>query len=221
MTSPVLTERRQSGGYLVSEASGERSREQVTLKQQPNGTILDGGTILGRIGVSTGAPVWTANPGNTGNGAMGAIVESAGAIVGDYRLTFVDPATNAGTFEVFDPNGAYVGTGKVGVAFAGGGLGFTLADGAVDFVGGDGGKVTVAPNADAGKYTVCKIDAADGSQKAAAILFNSPFDVTSGDTKQTVTKRHSEVNGSELTYPPNADIGAVNAQLEALGIIVR
>jgi hypothetical protein len=73
MVSPVLTERRWSFGFLVSEEQpGERSRDQVTLKQQAGGTILDAGTVLGQIGASTGAPVSAANAGNTGNGVMGA-----------------------------------------------------------------------------------------------------------------------------------------------------
>lgn len=225
MVSPVKTERRWSGCFLVSEEQpGERSRDQVTLKQQAGGTVLDAGTLLGLIGASTGAPVSAANAGNTGNGVMGAVTEGAGAIVGAYSLVIVAAAANGGVFEVFDPNGAFVGQGKVAVLFNKGGLSFTLADGAVDFVAGDGFTITVAANADAGKYTPVTLAATDGSQNAAAILFNSPFDVTQADTKQTVINRAAEVNGSELTYPAGAtnnQIAALNTQLKALGVIVR
>lgn len=225
MVSPVLTERRWSGSFLVSEDQpGERSRDQVTLKQQGGGTVLDGGTVLGKIGPSTGAPVSAANGGNTGNGVMGAVTESAGAIVGVYKLVVVAAVVNSGIFELFDPNGAFIGQGKVATLFAGGGLSFTLADGAADFVAGDGFTITVAANADANKYVPVNLAGVDGSQNAAAILFNSPFDVTAADTKQTVITRHAEVNGSELTYPAGAtapQIAALNAQLVLLGIIVR
>lgn len=221
----VITERRHSGGYLVSEEGpGQRSRDQVTLKQQsPDGAITEAGTVLGKYGPSTGNPVWTANPGNTGNGAMGTITESAGAIVGDYKLEITAAAANAGTFDLYDPNGDHVGQGKVGVAFAGGGLGFTLADGGTDFVVGDGGKITVAANADAGKYDALDVTAADGTQNAAAILYNTG-DYSAADTKVTVHSRACEVNGSELIYPSGAtanQIAAIDAQLAALGIIVR
>jgi len=221
MTSPVLTERRWSGGYIVSEANGERSREQVTLKQQAGGTILDAGTVLGQFGPSTGAPVAAANAGNTGNGVMGAVTEGAGAIVGVYNLVFEAAAANAGVFAVFDPNGAFVGQGKVAVLFNKGGLSFTLADGSADFVAGDGFTITVAANADAGKYTPVNSAATDGSQNAKAILFNSPFDVTAADTKQTVSARACEVNGNELVWPAGAtanQIAAWTAQLAAAGI---
>jgi hypothetical protein len=219
MVSPVKTERRWSGGYLVSEGNGEQSRDQVTLKQQAGGTILDAGTILGLISASAAAPVYAAQAGNTGTFTSSAVVNN-GAQVGVYRIEFIAPTV----FMVYDPAGNFLGEGNTGVAFNAGGVQFTLTAGGVAAVAGDGGTITVAANADAGKYTPVNLAAVDGSQNAAAILYNSPFDVTAADTKQTVTKRLSEVNGSELTYPAGANAGqiaALNAQLGALGIIVR
>lgn len=97
----------------------------------------------------TAAPTFTASAAalgtNTGNGAMGAItVDEDIARPGVYTLTIVEPAANAGTFIVSDPDGAQIGDGTVAVAFDAGGLAFTLADGATDFVAGDSFAITVA-----------------------------------------------------------------------------
>jgi hypothetical protein len=219
MVSPVLTERRWSGGYLVSEGNGEISRDQVTLKQQIAATILDAGTILGQFSVSAAAPVYAAQAGNTGNFTSSAVVNN-GAQLGVYRIEFI----GALVYTVYDPAGNFLGEGNLGVAFNNGGVQFTLTAGATPAVAGDGGTITVAANADAGKYTPVVLAGVDGTQNAAAILFNSPFDVTTADSKQTVSKRQCEVNGSELIYPAGAtanQIAALNAQLAALGIIVR
>jgi hypothetical protein len=102
----------------------------------------DNGCVVGASFAGTGTA--TALAGNTGNGAMGAITVSAGAKEGDYNLLIVEPGTNAGVFEVTDPDGEFVGRGSVGSAFSAGGLAFTLADGATDFVGGDGFTIAVA-----------------------------------------------------------------------------
>ena len=119
----AITETRHSGGYLISEDEpGRRSRDQVTLKQQSAITIA--GTVLGIYGPSTGAPVYAATAGNTGNFTCGTVTESAGAIVGDYRIEFIA----ATVFIAYDPNGKVLGEGVLGTAFSGGGIGFTLTE---------------------------------------------------------------------------------------------
>lgn len=84
---------------------------------------------------------------NTGNGTMGAITVTAGAKPGRYTLTIIEPGANTGTFNVIDPDGIQIGDGVVASAFSAGGLAFTLADGATDFVAGDAFAITVAGNA--------------------------------------------------------------------------
>lgn len=84
-----------------------------------------------------------ANAGNTGNGAMGAVTVGADAKVGDYTLTIVEPAANAGAFIVEDPDGIVIGNGDVAAAFNAGGLSFTLADGSTDFAAGDQFTITL------------------------------------------------------------------------------
>ena len=52
-------------------------------------------------------------------------------------------------FEVEDPDGILVGVGTVAVAFSAGGVAFTIADGATDFVAGSGFYVDVTFSANA------------------------------------------------------------------------
>jgi hypothetical protein len=217
----AITERRHSGGYLVSEA-GQRSRDQVTLKQQSE--ILEAGTVLGKI--VTGAQSVAAAVGfpinAVGVGALGALTADPGAMAGDWKVVIIEPAANAGKFEVIRPDGTLDGTGNVGVAYNGG-INFTLADGGTDFSSGEGFTITVSYAAGSGKYTPWDPAAADGSQNACAILYNET-DATGGDQLSTVHVRECEVNGSELVYDEDAtadEIAAANAQLLALGIVVR
>lgn len=81
--------------------------------------------------------------GNTGNGTMGSVTVSSGAKLGVYELRIITAVTNGGTFKVTDPTGVIIGTGQVASAFSAGGLAFTLADGATDFIVGDGFDITV------------------------------------------------------------------------------
>lgn len=107
----------------------------------------DHGVIVGAAFAGTAAAA--AGSGNTGNGTMGSITVSAGAKKGVYQLVVVEPGTNAGVFELNDPDGVFVDNGTVGSAFSAGGLAFTLADGATDFVSGDSFAITVTPTTDA------------------------------------------------------------------------
>lgn len=93
--------------------------------------------------------------GNTGNGVMGTVTSTAGAMTGTHRVVIIEPGANVGTFIHFKPdNGsARVDTlnsksGVVASAYASGGLSFTLADGATDFISGDGFDLTVSENTD-------------------------------------------------------------------------
>lgn len=97
------------------------------------------------------------NGANTGNGVMGAITVSAQTLRGRYILKVTVAAANAGTFVVWDPNGKVVGTGTVAVAFTQGGLSFTLADGAADFVAGDGFTIDVLPTNTDGNLNLIEV----------------------------------------------------------------
>jgi hypothetical protein len=152
---------------------------------------------------------------------MGAVTVGASAQAGDYVLTITEAAANGGAFQVVDPAGDVVGIGAVGVAFSGGGLSFTLADGAADFVVGDTITITVA--AGSGKYVEWDPAATDGSNIAAGILFDG-VDATAADADGVLVARDAEANGGELIYFTGATTdnkALASEQMEDLGIIVR
>lgn len=212
------TETLHASGFLVSEASGHRSRDKITIA---SGNNLKAGTVLGRTATGTAAAT---SSGNTGNGTMGAITVSAGAQLGAYRLRVYAAATNAGAFQVTDPNGNVVGVGNVAAAFSGGGLAFTLADGAADFVVGDSFTITVS--ALTVKYAAWDPTVTTGLQVASGILL-ADCDATSADKIAVGVMRHAEVNGSELVWGANVNLGtAVHrntayAMLAAQGVVAR
>ena len=224
---PTLTETLHAGGYIVSEANGALSREEVVIAASQT---LVPGRVLGKVAkggpgggaVTVGAAVAGTN---VGNGVFGVATADAGAPAGDYKVVIIEPATNAGSFAVFKPDGSLDGTGVVAVAYNGT-INFTLADGATDFAAGDRWTVPVsyADAATAGQYKAFNQDGTDGSQVAAGIAF---ADVVTGvgETKRaTVNVRQCEVRGSDLTWPGDIDPGEkalAIEQLLALGIVVR
>jgi len=212
----ALTEGLHAAEFVISEASGTRSRQAGTLL---SGNDLDSGTVLGKVTKGTASA--EAGGSNTGDGAMGAITVGALAVAGIYTLNIIEAATNAGRFELLNPDGVAVGEGNVASAFSGGGLSFTLADGATDFVVGDTFAITVA--AGSGKYDALDLTGADGSEDAVAILWG-PVDASLADASCAVITRDCEVNGSLLTWPAGITAdqkAAYIAALEGRGIIVR
>jgi len=114
--------------------------------------------------------VIAADAGNTGNGAgtMHMTKTAEGVKAGVYTVTFIEPVSNLGTFQVEDPDGTLVGTGVVGTLFDNV-IKFTIADGAADFVAGDIFRVTVSAvvPTDGGLFSV---SAPDGSVLANATV---------------------------------------------------
>lgn len=108
----------------------------------------DHGVVLGAtFGASA---VGAARAGNTGDGTITASPTiTAGAKEGVYVVTMLEPGSNAGEFVVSDPDGNEIGNGTVAVAFSGGGVAFTIADGATDFAAGDQFTITTTFTANA------------------------------------------------------------------------
>lgn len=174
-------------------------------------------TVVGAVGKPTASGA--ANGGNTGNSTMSAVTTTGyAAKPGVYVLTITAGATNAGAFLLEGPDGVPVGNGDVGAAFSGGGLSFTLADGATDFAAGDQFAITVS--AGSGKAVQWNPSATDGSQNAAGILVYAT-DASTADKLCTLLDAQAEVNASELVWPTGANaatIAAGIAQLRLLGI---
>lgn len=189
------------------------------------------GAVLGKfIASPTGTAAAVA--GNTGNGTMGAVTVTSNKSLklGVYTLRIVKAAANAGDFVVVDPDGDVMGFGTVAVAFSQGGIAFTLADGATDFVVGDAFTITVAGTE---KYKLVEATATDGSEVASAVYI-ADVNGNSGDlalTANTDTKVLALTRGpaivakTALTYGASvntdAEKDALYAQLKAVGIIAE
>lgn len=206
--------------WLKYEQPVKFSREDiVVLAGSGSDRVLTNGMVLGKI--TKGAATPAAVAGNTGNGTVGAVTIAAGAKVGVYKLWCIEPATNAGRFTLEDPDGVQVGNPTVGVAFSGV-LGFTIADGATDFVAGDAFTITVA--AGSGKFVQINFAATDGSEVAAGLLW---LDVTAPngvDAKGVAIVRDAIVSDRGIVWPGGASGGQktqATAELKALGILTR
>lgn len=191
----VLVEGFSTGAFLLSEANGGRSREQVTIA---SGRNLRSGTVLGRQLLGTTA-VAAALGTNTGNGSFGTInVNSPSIQSGAYVITFLA----ATIFRVEDPSGVQIGDGATGVAFNTGGLSFTITAGGTPFVAGD--SFTVTPAGGSGKYVAFDPIAADGSQYPVGILLHpQPANATTADVVATMIARDAEVHNKKLVWGPN------------------
>jgi hypothetical protein len=78
---------------------------------------------------------------------MGTVTSTVGAQTGVHKIVVVEPGANVGTFIHQTPDGIINSkAGVVASAYASGGLSFTLADGATDFLAGDGFEITVSEN---------------------------------------------------------------------------
>lgn len=213
----TLTEGKHAGEFLISEASGHRSREEITVA---SGADLSPCTVLGK-GTSGTVGAAVADGGNTGDGTIGTVTAGTETETGTYELVCITAATNAGTFEVRAPSGAQLpDDATVAVAYTSDHLNFTIADGAADFVVGD--KFTVAVSG-TGKYEALDLAGVDGTQKAAGVLYNAANAATA-DVQAAGIVRDAEVRSSDLTWPAGITApqqATAEAELAALGIIVR
>lgn len=219
----TVTEGRHAGEFLLSEANFHRSRENATIAFSQ---ILLAGTVLAKIAVVAGVVATAAaDAGNTaGSGALTLANPAVSSKVKDgvYAIICTEPATNGGTFEVFDPSGKSIGKATVGQAFNKE-IKFTIAD-ATDFVAGDRFTVTVEADAEDFQYVALNPAGTDGSEVAVAIAIygvTTPADATAAIA---IIARDAEVNGHQIEWPAGITAGqkADAAQaLQARGIIIR
>lgn len=212
----ALNEGKHTAAFLVSEAPGKRSRENIVVASGENLTACQ---ALSKffVGTATGA----AAAGNTGDGALGAQTVGARAKTGAYELICIEPAANLGKFALFDPDGILVGIVTVASAFTSLHLSFTLADGAADFVAGDRFTITVVEGASTWK--AFDQDLTNGQEFVDGVLLEA-VNATAAAKAGVGVVRDAEVNAAEITWP--ADIVAAEQteaehQLRRLGIHVR
>ncbi|MCO5250986.1 MAG: head decoration protein [Candidatus Kapabacteria bacterium] len=147
-----------------------------------SGQNLARGAMLGKQTIGAfDAVTAEAGAGNTGNGVL-TLADPAHAVgvkAGVYKVVFVQPVTDLGSFVVEDPDGIIIGSGVVGTAFDGV-VKFTIADGLTDFVAGDSFNITVAYLAGNNKYYLWNPTATNGVQNLVGIL-GCAVDATTGD----------------------------------------
>lgn len=210
----VLTQETiRTASYLGESAALNIINEEIVVLSGAG--ALKAGTVLGQLtegGTQTVAAA-VAFGGNTGTGTVGSLTADAGAPAGTYKIVIIEPATDAGKFEVERPDGVIDGTGTVAVAYNGA-INFTLSD-ATDFVAGDGFSVAVS-YASTTKYALHDAAGTDGREVAAAILYN-PVDATSGDVKAVATVRGpATIFLPYLTFKSGISAGNKAAAIAAL-----
>lgn len=170
------------------------------------------GTVMGQV--TLGAATAEADAGNTGQGAMSAVVVGAGAKVGVYHLACIEPGAGAGKFLVEDPDGNVVGVATVAVEFSAGGLTFTIADGDPDFVAGDSFTITVAEGSL--KWKISASAATDGSSVPAGILAEDA-DASAADVECLIYTR-GDFSEDAITIGTGHTLDTIRATLRAIGV---
>lgn len=210
----TFTEGRYPGEMILSEASGQRSRDAIVIASGEG--VVKPGTVMKRS--ASEATVSAATFEGTGNGGLTLSNPAFGAGVknGAYRAVCIEPASDAGQFAVFDPEGVQIGVATVGVEFDGP-VKFTIDDGGTDYVAGDAYSIPVSG---AGyEYAV----ATDGDEADAVCLYGG--DATSAAVNDSAIVRDAELNINILEYHSGVDNAAKKAALHASlaekGIIVR
>lgn len=206
-----LSEKRHTGGFLLSEAPGYQSRVNGKLNSGQN---LEAGSVVGQL-ITAAAVAGT----NTGNGAVTIGVIGASAQIGVYSAVCVATASNAGTFNLYAPDGTLIRQITVGGATVSPHFTITIADGSNDFAAGDSFAITLT----GGDFEQLDPTEDDGAQIAAGILL-ATTNATSADTPCVVIARNAEVNANEIVWPSgitDAQKATATAQLLARGLTLR
>ena len=210
------------GDVLKCEAPNLYSREAVTvLAGEGAERVLKAGAVI--AGRSRSQVTVTAGDGNTGDGEATPADPPLGALAeaGIYRLACITAGADGGTFQVLSPRGYVLPDLTVGIAYEGGHLNLTVADGAADFAVGDAFAIEVS-----GDDKVVGLDpaAVDGTAEAIGI---AAFDVTApdgADAEVTAILRDAVLADRAIVWPAGiteARKKAAIADLEARGILVR
>ena len=95
------TEGKYAAEFLLSEAPGELSRENITVLSGEN---LKAGAVVGRVAIGVGKADIPAVSG-TGNGVMSKLFAGPNVEKGSYVVKCTAAVTNGGTFSVTAPSG--------------------------------------------------------------------------------------------------------------------
>ena len=197
-----------TGAFLISEASGERSRDTLSAAEDvgPN-TVVAART----------APAYSAAiTQNAGANALYDAAVAAGAApkTGEFRIVYANTGPDALT--VVDPDGYRledVDASSPG-PYERGGVQFDISTGDANV--GDEFVITVSSAAGSGDIVEWDPNATDGSETPIGIAI---YGASAGEAFAAIT-RDAEVLGSALTLPANS-LDDATAGLAALGIVVR
>lgn len=218
----TVTEGRHTGEFLLSEANFHRSRESATIAFSQ--TLL-AGSVLAQIAVVAG--VVAAASADAGNTASSGTIAMDGTTpvtpaVKDGR--YIGIATAATKVEWSDPNGKVLGVSTHGVAFAKGGIKFTITAGGTPNVAGDLFYVDIAADAEDFQYVALNPAGTDGSAVAVAIALYGAVTPADATAAIAIIARDAEVNGHMIEWPAGISAAAkadAVQSLQARGIIVR
>lgn len=218
----VFNEGRHAAEFILSEANGNRSRDNATIK---DGVEIEAGQVIARIGDAAGAPtVGAATKTGTGDGTftLANPAYGPGIQAGTYQVRCVEKTADSGLFEVIRPDGTIDGQAVVGTAYVGQ-LKFTIADGAADFDQTTLFKVVVTKS-DAtgeGEFDVYNPDTMAGAELALAIY---PLKADATARRIAIIARDCTVNGKCLVWADGAtdeETAAAADRLRKAGIIIR
>ena len=207
------------GDVVIMEQAADYSRDRVVLKG-PGGSdtvTYEPGTALGQISLGGITSAVT----GTGNGTRTQIARGPLAQQGAYRAVYVssDPAT----WEVFDPNGNFLGTVATGTKFEHPQIEFQISAGGTAWVVGAVVTFTVAFGS--GQYVPVDFEATDGSQHFAGVC-GSHHVIEGTDTANSfAVVRSALLKASEVLWPDGATEDQIAKAIAAAdlwrGIVVR
>ena len=216
----VFKEGRHPGEFILSEANGKRSRENVTIAEEQE---IAAGTLLALLPKESGLRIDVeAAEDNTGNGELDLADPAVNSKVkhGTYTVIF----TGETAFKVEDPTGKEIGTGSPGSAFNKE-VKFEITAGDTPFAEGDRFLIHVTAE-HPGDFEAVAFDPTDkdGAEIPSAIAIY-PAKTGEGETaKIAAIVRDAEVNGNCLSWPDGitaAQKEKAIADLAEVGIIVR
>lgn len=214
---PTLNEGRHPGEFVLSEAKGQRSRENMTIAASQT---IEANSILQKQAVVTDV-VATASvaAGNTGGATIAMDATATTIKVKDGRYKGISTGATSVTWE--DPTGKKIGISTHDQLFDKGGIRVTITAGGTATAAGDEFYVDVA--ADAEDFQHVAYDP-DSDLPIAGIAIYGATTGAGETTKIAGIVRDAEANGNCIAWPAGITAGQkadAGQELATLGIIVR
>ena len=213
----------------AAKAGGNTGNGTLALSNPAAGLLVKDGVY--QIRAKGGAHAATSAPkpgGNTGNGELSALTAAGGSVKdGVYRVRILLAAANGGTFVVEDPDGNDIGGGVVGTPFTSTHIGFSIADGSIDFVVGDGFDITVVPAvpANGGVFSVIDPDGLVLADATVGVSYDGAirFTIADGSTDFAIGDGFNVTStitaGNSLANPVVASLAPVLERLLAHAVV--